>query len=221
MAGILITCLTGAALYFDQPRRQLARFASIEPIPTLINRLQRYGIPKNDAECMKGLKALDVDFKEQASFSEPLGCKVEYGVRLARAGNIRISNAPLLTCRMATELAEFEQEKLQSTAKRILGSEIKRIKHIGTYNCRSMRQYKGIISQHGYANAIDVSGFVLKDGRAISVAKDWKGNGKKARFLKAVASSACQAFRVSVSPDGDANHWNHLHWDMGIYRSCR
>jgi len=221
MAGILITCLTGAALYFDQPRRQLARFASIEPIPTLINRLQRYGIPKNDAECMKGLKALDVDFKEQASFSEPLGCKVEYGVRLARAGNIRISNAPLLTCRMATELAEFEQEKLQSTAKRILGSEIKRIKHIGTYNCRSMRQYKGIISQHGYANAIDVSGFVLKDGRAISVAKDWKGNGKKARFLKAVASSACQAFRVSVSPDGDASHWNHLHWDMGIYRSCR
>ena len=59
------------------------------------------------------------------------------------------------------------------------------------------------------------------DGRSISVAKDWKGNGKKARFLKAVASSACQAFRVSVSPDGDANHWNHLHWDMGIYRSCK
>jgi hypothetical protein len=122
---------------------------------------------------------------------------------------------------MATELAEFEQGKLQSTAKRILGSEIKRINHIGTYNCRSMRQYKGIISQHGYANAIDVSGFILKDGRSISVAKDWKGNGKKARFLKAVASSACQAFRVSVSPDGDANHWNHLHWDMGIYRSCK
>jgi len=84
-----------------------------------------------------------------------------------------------------------------------------------------MRQYKGIISQHGYANAIDVSGFILKDGRSISVAKDWKGNGKKARFLKAVASSACQAFRVSVSPDSDANHWNHLHWDMGIYRSCK
>jgi len=221
IAAASIIGFAGIPLYFDYSRRLLVRVASIGPIPTFINRLQRYGIPKNDAECMKDLKTLDVDFKEQVSFSEPLGCKVEYGVRLARAGNIRISNAPLLTCRMATELAEFEQGKLQSTAKRILGSEIKRIKHIGTYNCRSMRQYKGIISQHGYANAIDVSGFILKDGRSISVAKDWNGNGKKARFLKAVASSACQAFRVSVSPDGDANHWNHLHWDMGIYRSCR
>ena len=112
IAAASIIGFAGIPLYFDYSRRLLVRVASIGPIPTFINRLQRYGIPKNDAECMKDLKTLDVDFKEQVSFSEPLGCKVEYGVRLARAGNIRISNAPLLTCRMATELAEFEQGKL-------------------------------------------------------------------------------------------------------------
>ena len=84
-----------------------------------------------------------------------------------------------------------------------------------------MRQFKGVLSQHAYANAIDVSVFVTEDGKTVNVERDWKGKKNKSKFLKQVASSACLSFRVSVSPDGDANHFNHLHWDTGLYRSCR
>lgn len=167
------------------------------------------------------LKKQDADFRLQANFKNKNGCKVEHAVRLARVGKLKIDNAPLLTCSMATQLVKFEKESIQPIAKRIFGSEAKRLKHIGTYNCRSMRQFKGVLSQHAFANALDVSGFVFKDGQSISVKRDWKVDGPKSQFLKEIASAACDTFRVSVSPDGDANHWNHLHWDNGPYRSCK
>ena len=85
---------------------------------------------------------------------------------------------------MATQLVKFERESIQPIAKRIFGSEAKRLKHIGTYNCRSMRQFKGVLSQHAFANALDVSGFVFKDGQSISVKRDWKVDGPKSQFLK-------------------------------------
>jgi hypothetical protein len=53
-----------------------------------------------------------------------------------------------------------------------------------------MRQYGGILSQHAFANAIDVSAFVTEDGRTINVEKDWKGKQEKSMFLKQVASTA-------------------------------
>ena len=199
----------------------LSHINSVHPVAVVINKINRLSIPANNASCFKELEQRDVEFKQLAAFSQSNRCKVEYAVRLARVGKMKLDNAPLLTCRMAMQLTEFEQYTLQPTAKRLLGSEINRLKHIGTYNCRSMRKYNGILSQHAFANAIDVSGFVLNNGSTINVEKDWKGSAVKSRFLKAVASKACKSFRVSVSPDSDSNHFNHLHWDAGLYRSCR
>jgi hypothetical protein len=210
-----------SATLFDMPRRALIQIASIYPISAIVNILQRYTIPSNNQQCLSDLAKLDVDFKTQSSFSKSNGCSVQYAVRLARVGNVKLDNAPLLTCSMATQLSKFEKHHLQPTAQSILGSKAKRIKHLGTYNCRSMRQFNGVLSQHAFANAIDISEFVLEDGRSISVEKDWKGKQKPSQFLKQIASSACLTFRVSISPDGDANHFNHLHWDAGLWGSCR
>ncbi|MBT4700657.1 MAG: extensin family protein [Rhodospirillaceae bacterium] len=218
---MLAIILGGWILAPDLPhKRLLMSFVSIKPVSTIINRLQQISPLPNNAECLVKLKRQDVAFRPQASFSEPMGCNVEHAVRLARIGETKLDNAPLLTCRMALQLSKFERSTLQPNAKRILGVRIKRLKHIGTYNCRSMRQYQGLLSQHAFANAIDVSGFVLDDGRVINVEKDWNGAGSKSRFLEAIASSACRSFHVSVTPDGDVNHFNHFHWDVGPYRSC-
>ena len=220
--GMLAIMLGGLFLIPDlSPKQLLVRLVSAKPASTIINRLQQYSPLPNNAECLVKLKERDVAFRLQASFSEPMGCNVEHAVRLARIGETKLDNAPLLTCRMALQISKFEYSTLQPNARRILGARIKRLKHIGTYNCRSMRQYQGLLSQHAFANAIDVSGFVLDDGRVINVEKDWNGAGRKSRFLKAINSSACSSFRVSVTPDGDANHFNHIHWDVGPYRSCQ
>ena len=191
------------------------------PVSLIVNKLQEAHIPANDATCLKELGKRDVFFRRQGDFSEPKGCKVKSAVRLSRAGQVQLDNAPLLTCTMALQLARFSEDKLQSAARDVLGTTVKRLRHIGTYNCRSMRQFKGVLSQHAFANAIDVSAFELANGNVINVARDWRATGAKAKFLKRVSSDACDAFHVAVSPDGDANHFNHLHWDMGPYRSCR
>ena len=219
--AVLILVVSGAVMVFEKPRRMLIQIVSIYPISSVINSLQRISIPANDAACVKDLKKLNIDFKKQAGFSESTGCKVEHAVRLSRVGSITLDNSPLLTCSMATRLTEFEKDHLQPTAQAVLGAKVKRLKHIGTYNCRSMRQYSGVLSQHAFANAIDVSGFELTNGKTINVAKDWKVAGAKSKFLRRISSEACDTFRVAVSPDGDANHWNHLHWDMGAWSSCR
>ena len=220
MLIVLVMAMGGLVLLQMDTHKNLIRVAAIHPIAVVINKINRLSIPANNASCLKELEQRDVEFKQLAAFSQSNSCKVEYAVRLARVGKMKLDNAPLLTCRMAMQLTEFEQDTLQPTAKRLLGSEINRLKHIGTYNCRSMRKYNGILSQHAFANAIDVSGFVLNNGSTINVEKDWKGSEAKSKFLKAVASKACKSFRVSVSPDSDANHFNHLHWDAGLYRSC-
>ncbi len=218
---LIVICLGASVALFKTPRMVLLKVANTRPISTIINRLQHFTIPLNNAECLNQLKQLDVDFLIQADFDEPGGCRVENAVRLSRVGQLRIDNAPLLSCSMAIQLSEFERDTLQPTAQRIFRSEVSRMKHLGTYNCRGMRQFSRILSQHAFANAIDVSGFVMKDGQSISVKKDWKPTGSKSQFLKEVSSAACDTFRVAVSPDGDANHWNHLHWDVGLYKNCR
>jgi hypothetical protein len=214
---LLIVISIGASVaIFEMPRAFFFKSFS-----RVINKVQSFSFPKNNEACLMELKKQDADFRLQANFKSENGCKVEHAVRLARVGKLKIDNAPLLTCSMATQLVKFEKESIQPIAKRIFGSEAKRLKHIGSYNCRSMRQYRGVLSQHAFANALDVSGFVFRDGQSISVQRDWKVDGSKSQFLKDIASAACDTFRVSVSPDGDANHWNHLHWDTGPYRSCR
>jgi hypothetical protein len=217
----LMVALGGLALQFDVTRKVLNQIVSTFPVSSIVNRIQRHTIPSNNAQCLVDLAKRDVGFKAQSSFSNDKGCSVQHAVRLSRVGNVKLNNSPLLTCRMATQLAKFELDYLQPVAQSILGSKIKRIKHIGTYSCRSMRQYGNVLSQHAFANAIDVSAFVTEDGRTISVEKDWKGKQEKTKFLKQVSRSACKSFRVSVSPDADANHFNHFHWDTGLYRSCR
>jgi hypothetical protein len=219
--AISVLVFGGSALVFEQPREGLIRIADSYPVSAMINMLQHLGVAANNADCLHELKLRDVAFKLQAAFSEPNGCTVDYAVRLARVGKTKVDNAPLLTCRMAMGLSDFEQDTLQPLARRLLGADVVQLKHLGTYNCRSVRQHNGILSQHAFANAIDVSGFVLADGRSINVAKDWKRSNEKSKFLRRVSSGACKVFRVSISPNADANHWNHLHWDMGLWGGCR
>ena len=176
--------------------------------------------PINNISCLKDLNKLDITFRKQADFKETSMCKVQNAVRLTRVGKITLDNSPLLTCSMAKQLFKFEKQYIQPLSKDIFNSEIKRIKHLGTYNCRSMRQFASVPSQHAFANALDVSSFITTDNQEISVEKHWKNSGNKTKFLRSIRVYACKVFQVAVSPNKDANHYNHFHWDMAPYRNC-
>ena len=55
-------------------------------------------------------------------------------------------------------LKRFE-EVVRETAIAYYGRAPKRIRHMGTYNCRKIKGYPNLISEHGVGNGIDVSGF--------------------------------------------------------------
>jgi hypothetical protein len=112
---------------------------------------------------------------------------------------------------------------VEPAARRILGQPVVRINHFGSYACRNVNHAaSGRRSEHASAGAIDLAGFVLRDGREITVARHWKGaDSRAADFLRAVRDGGCGVFNGVLGPDYNAAHRDHFHLDMGRYRVCR
>ena len=133
---------------------------------------------------------------------------------------------PALACPLAAALSLWEWDVVQPAAARALGTTVSGIDHYGSYACRRIYgRASGDWSEHARAAAIDIAGFRLADGRRITVARDWKGDGPEAAFLREVRDGACRLFATTLSPDYNAAHRDHLHLDEaargGGWRVCR
>jgi len=144
----------------------------------------------------------------------------------AAAGVTLVPRGPQAACAIDAALAWWLLHGVQPAAKATLGSRVVRIEHYGTGNCRRIGGGKsGGWSEHATANAIDVAGFVLADGRRVSVKGDWSRPSDKAAFLRMARDSACRSFATVLSPDYNAAHADHLHLDQanrpGGWSACR
>lgn len=149
------------------------------------------------------------------------GCGWEDAVRVDDA---RFTPAFTLTCGAALSLTMWERHALQPAAQTHFGQPVARVEHFGSYACRNVRGARGEgerRSQHASANAFDVAGFRLRDGRQISLVNHWEGEGPEAAFLRNVRDGACQFFKGTLGPDYNAAHRDHFHLDQGPYRICR
>src|SRR6516225_2334468 len=83
---------------------------------------------------------------------------------LARHGHK--AYAATLTCAMVPALESWRAEKVQTAAAVVYGQPVVEMHTLGSYSCRRMNNGTGtaMISEHAFANAIDVSGFTLADG---------------------------------------------------------
>ncbi len=123
---------------------------------------------------------------------------------------------PQFTCPVAAGMVLWLEKDLQPLSEEILGSKVARIQQYGTYSCRRMyNDANAPWSEHATGNAIDIAGFVLEDGRTISVLRDWDGDDDEARFLKAARDAACGSFGTVLSPEYNAAHADHFHLDQG------
>jgi hypothetical protein len=139
-----------------------------------------------------------------------------------QGADVALSSSFLASCPLAVAFALFERHSLQPAAQAVFGQAVTRVDHLGSFACRNMyNRAEGRLSQHASANALDIAGFRLADGRSISVLKDWSGEGDSARFLRQVRDGACDDFNVVLSPDYNAAHRNHFHLDMGRWWVCR
>jgi hypothetical protein len=131
---------------------------------------------------------------------------------------------PPTTCAVALALELWKRDTLDPRAEAIFGQKVKRIEHLGAYSCRRMYgRDEGPWSEHATGNAIDIAGFVLADGTRVNVLEDWPSKGKNSHFLHTVRDGACRAFSTVLSPDYNAAHRDHLHFDMsgGWNGACR
>ncbi|MGB3805782.1 MAG: extensin family protein [Erythrobacter sp.] len=124
--------------------------------------------------------------------------------------------SPPVTCPVAAALELWRINSLEPAAQEIYGSGLARIEHLGAFSCRRLYgRDEGSWSQHATGNAIDIAAFVLEDGQRISVLGDWDGEDDEARFLRAVRDGACEVFATVLSPDYNAAHADHFHFDQG------
>jgi len=133
-----------------------------------------------------------------------------------------VTNLGAITCPVASNLTLWARE-VRALAQRHLRSDLVRLESYGTYSCRSVNSRPGArLSEHAYANAVDIAAFVLKDGRRITVKAGWNGGDASVRtFLREAHRAGCRRFAITIGPDGDAYHADHIHMDMGRGPYCR
>lgn len=187
------------------------------------------GPPTSIPACEARLEAAGVQFKPARigvgrKRDGVYTCGARQVVRFRRGpGAIRYSSPPLLTCSMALAMADFERV-LQEEAQRVLGTRVVRIDHLGTYNCRTMAAYD-LVSEHSFANAIDLRRFHLENGDTITVVEHFQPtdpdpDAPATAFLRTLANRLYdeRIFSVVLTPFFDHLHRNHIHVDLARYR---
>jgi hypothetical protein len=150
-------------------------------------------------------------------------CEAPEGVAITQGASTRFQPPARVNCAFALRLLRFEQV-MQEEAKRLLGSPVRALVQLGTYNCRRMAAYPDLVSEHSFANAIDIARFILKNGRTVVVERDWvraeqAASTPAARFLRRLTRRLYdeQVFSVVLTPSYDHHHRNHLHLDGAAY----
>jgi hypothetical protein len=155
--------------------------------------------------------------RTRAALGGPSVCGTEHPFEMSAADNGRVSIRPaaLVRCPMIPQIDRWVATSVQPAAQRTYGVPLAEVVLLGSYSCRPMNNIPGsYLSEHGHANAIDVGGFVLADGRKISVMGGWRGDWRERAFLHSVHDGACESFTTVLSPDYDSSHHDHLHLDL-------
>ena len=193
---------------------------TIEEPLNWVTRLKLLRISRDGARCMAALEQADMRYTPVPDRRTGDGCGLENAVRVSRTS---VEVEPFtLSCRSAVSLAMWERHVLAPAAETHFGEPLARIEHAGTYACRNIYARKDApLSRHATADAIDVTGFVLQDGRRISVARAWGATSPEGRFLRDAHAGACRLFDSVLGPDYNAAHGNHFHLDRGGFHVCR
>lgn len=172
-------------------------------------------------QCLVDLQRAQVKHTPLANQNFGGGCSAIDSVKLMDIG-VPVTGLGALTCPLARTFSAWAQYAVRPAARQYLRAEVVKIETFGTYSCRNIYgRGSGKLSEHARSNAIDISAFVLSDGRRITVLGGWKGSKEEQEFLRALHKSACRRFGTALGPDYNAAHHNHFHYDMGGNGFCR
>ncbi len=189
--------------------------------------LERPRAPTPPAQCQQSLRAAGVKLTpwplHPTTMPNGVVCEAPEGITISRGRAVRYQPAARVNCAFAQRLVRFEAI-VQEEARAVLRAQVRAIVQLGTYNCRRMAAYPDLVSEHSFANAIDVAAFVLANGRRVDVEQDWVRADRPAtrpasQFLRRLTRRLYdeQIFSVVLTPSYDHHHKNHLHLDGAAY----
>lgn len=221
LGSLLLALILGLALRHLPPAWDPRTPLDLNAPPNLLTGWKLTRMAWQPEQCRAAFAASGIAVSPVPDRSSDDGCALQNVVRLP--ATLRVSpGGPVVTCPMAAAWTLFERHTLQPASRAHLGSEVAAVRQLGTYACRNVNHAAGgRRSQHATANAIDVAGFTLRDGREISLARHWGGPGPEAAFLREARDGACRWFRVVLSPEYNAAHRDHFHLDRGPWIACR
>lgn len=122
--------------------------------------------------------------------------------RVGASTPVEISPPAVVNCRMVAKLHEWVEGTLQPAARDAFNAPVRRLVNASGYVCRN-RYGSSIdkISEHAFANAIDISAFVMADGRSVDVLGNW---GKTERDLRAIAIAKAEAEKAKAEAERQA-----------------
>ena len=167
-----------------------------------------------------------------SAISGPGICGAEHPFKVSAfaGGTVSLNSDATLDCPMLSALEQWITETVQPAAQARYGQAVVQVQTMGSYGCRSINHQAGArLSEHAFANALDIGGFRLADGREINVQHGWRGDPADSAFLHDVQAGACAIFTTVLAPGSDAHHYNHIHADLaqhgntssGRRRICR
>jgi hypothetical protein len=140
---------------------------------------------------------------------------------IGKDNTVKLAAAITTNCAMAGTLANWVVEA-QKEAQKDFGAEIESITTGSDYQCRKVNNgHKGRVSEHAFANAVDIVSFKFKNGKTTELGSGWKGKPEEQTFWRALHKASCERFMTVIGPDGDAAHQGNLHLDLGCHgRKC-
>ena len=140
----------------------------------------------------------------------------------ANGREIGFSSPVTTNCQMAGALADWLGE-VDAYASAALESGIATLNTGTSLMCRNRNgAADGFVSEHGFGNALDVTGFTLENGETIAVEADWPAaTTPEGRLLRQAHGAACGRFTTVLGPEANAEHADHFHLDLGCHgQSC-
>lgn len=148
------------------------------------------------------------------------GCGIEAPVSLVEVAGVTLAGKTQINCKTAKALADWMEDAARPTARRVFSKDLAAVRVAASYSCRGRNRRAGArLSEHAKGNAVDISDFVLADGRSFDLETGWRDKSGPRAYLRSVWEGACGPFGTVLGPESDRYHRDHFHFDTARYRN--
>ncbi|HEY1862060.1 MAG TPA: extensin family protein [Gemmataceae bacterium] len=182
------------------------------------------------AACVSKLTSQKAVFEQLATVKDE-GCELSGAVKLLSVstpfGEVSLASKPTMLCSFGRQFSGWVRDVAAPLTLGYTDQKLAQIETGSAFSCRPRYDKPGLVpSEHAKGDAIDISSFVLADGRRISVKPQNSDISLSRDLILALRTTACGYFTTVLGPGSDIAHAEHLHFDSGIhgttpnYRIC-